>query len=94
MDAKELSKKVKDYFFEVHGQYAVFGFRIEDVSFDSKEETWKIECSFLQAMLDTEEKRAHYEVTIDSQGKMKKVTKIAHHDKSGIKKKIPAKNIA
>ena len=90
MDAKEISKKVKDYFFEVHGQYAVFGFRIENVSFDSKEEGWKTECSFLQTMLDTEEKRAYYEVTIDSQGKIKKVTKIMHQNKPISKNKKDA----
>ena len=31
MDAKEISKKVRDYFYEVHGQFAVIGFRIENV---------------------------------------------------------------
>ncbi|MBI3583876.1 MAG: hypothetical protein HY096_08005 [Nitrospinae bacterium] len=77
MDAKEISKKVRDYFFEVHGQYAVFGFRIEDVSFDKKSNAWKIESSLLQSVLDTEEKRVYYEVIIDSQGKFKNVKKVA-----------------
>ncbi|MBI5188981.1 MAG: hypothetical protein HZA07_07990 [Nitrospirae bacterium] len=76
MDAKEISKKVRDYFFEVHGQFAVFGFRIEDVSFDKKSNAWKIESSFLQSVVDTDEKRVYYEVIIDSQGKIKNVTKV------------------
>lgn len=82
MDAKEISKKVKDYFFEVHGQYAVFGFRVENVLFARKEDAWKVECSFLQSMLDTEEKRVYYEAIIDSQGKIKNVAKITHQNKS------------
>ncbi len=76
MDAKGISKIVRDYFFEVHGQFAVFGFRIEDVSFDKKNNVWKIECSFLQSVMDTEEKRVYYEVIIDSRGEIKNVTKV------------------
>ena len=36
MDAKEISKKVRDYFYEIHGQFGVVGFRIENVLYDEK----------------------------------------------------------
>ena len=47
MDAKEISKKVRDYFYEIHGQFGVVGFRIENVLYDEKGNIWTIECSFL-----------------------------------------------
>lgn len=76
MDAKEISKKVRDYFYEVHGQFAVVGFRIENVLFDKKGNVWTIECSFLQSMMAPETERAHYKVVVDPQGNIKNVTKI------------------
>lgn len=76
MDAKEISKKVRDYFYEVHGQFGVIGFRIENVLFNKRRNIWTIECSFLPSMMAQERERARYKVIIDNQGNIKNVTKV------------------
>ena len=75
MDAKEISKKVRDYFYEIHGQFGVVGFRIENVLYDKKENIWTIECSFLQSMMAPDDERVFYRVIIDPQGNIKNITK-------------------
>lgn len=71
MDAKEISKGVKDYFLETHGQLAVYGFRIESVSFNKKTNVWEVECSFLESIYSTENNRAYYKIDVDSKGEIK-----------------------
>jgi hypothetical protein len=82
MDAKEISKKVRDYFYEVHGQFGVVGFRIENVLFEEKSNAWTVECSFLQSMMASEKERAHCRVIIDFQGKIKNVAKVSTDDET------------
>lgn len=74
MDALELSKKVRDYFSEVHGQFAVLFFRVEAVEYG--EEEWLVECSFLPAMTASEKERVYYKVIISVSGEIKNVTKV------------------
>ncbi len=76
MDAKGISKLVRDYFDEVHGQYAVFGFRVE--AFESApKDGWKMECSFLPTLSSSEMQRINYKIMISDTGKIKNVTKVS-----------------
>ena len=76
MDAKEISRSVRDYFSEVHGQYGVLGFRVE-VFEPAPKDGWKMECSFLPTIGSTETERINYKIIISSAGEIKNVTKIS-----------------
>ncbi len=76
MGATDISKKVKDYFLEIHGPYAVFGFLIETCSKSARNDCWDIRCSFLSSMSATEAQRISYKILISTDGEIKNVTKI------------------
>lgn len=82
MDAKEISKKVRDYFYEVHGQYGVFNFRIENVLYDKHGSLWTVECSFLTSMMATEKDRVCYKVIVDSKGHIENISKAPAEDET------------
>lgn len=76
MDAKEISKKVRSYFEEVHGALAVLLFRIESVSHEKKINTWIVECSFNPGSFVDIENRVRYKVFLDAQGNISAVNEI------------------
>ena len=76
MDAKEISKLVRDYFNEIHGQFTVICFRVE--AFEAAPNGgWKMECSFLPSMNSTETERINYKIMISNAGEIKNVTSVS-----------------
>lgn len=73
MDAKEISKRVRVYFEETHGQFAVFLFQIDTV--EPTTSGWQIKCSFLPSIKATEAERVNYKVIISASGEIKKVNR-------------------
>jgi len=76
MDAKDISKLVRNYFNEVHGQYAVFGFRVETAE-PLPKDGWKMVCSFLPTANASETQRMDYKIMISGTGEIKNVTRIS-----------------
>ena len=74
VDGREATLKVRDYFVEVHGPYAVIGFSVENVSWNEAKKEWEVQCSFFPGMVPT---RDYYEVTISEDGGILNVAKIA-----------------
>ncbi len=64
LDAQGISKKALDYFVTIHGDYAVWGFQIEEVTPSKDGKTWTVKCSF--APNPNLSKRFHYELVLDS----------------------------
>lgn len=76
LGATDISKKVKDYFLEIHGPYAVFGFLMETFSKSMRNDCWDMRCSFLPSMSATEEQRISYKILISTDGEIKNMTKV------------------
>jgi len=62
MDAREASKKVKEYFQDVKGVEPL-AFDIERATFDKEKKVWTIECSFYKNPVEA--KRVSYTLLVD-----------------------------
>ncbi len=69
----EATKAVRDYFFQMHGEWGVLGFQVEQASFVEESKQWIIRCSFWPVL--GVPARTVYEVRVSEQGEIVKVEK-------------------
>lgn len=74
IDGREATLKARQYFVETHGSNAVIAFEVKDVVYDEKDLTWKVSCGFFSSYMSLI--KSFYDVTVDSKGRIMKVTKI------------------
>ena len=74
MDAHAATKKVKQYFHEMNGDYGSLAFQVESVERDESktEESWVVICSFFRSMADP--KRSTFSVRVSAVDGIQKVT--------------------
>lgn len=73
MDAHQASQLVKEYFFDLHGQWGVIAFQVESVL--EQNQGWEVTCSFLDSV--NAGARTHYDVHVNSDGKLGRVQKLS-----------------
>lgn len=64
MDVREASGKVKEYFKEVKG-IEPLAFDVERATFNMKDKTWIIDCSFYRNPIEA--KRVHFRIVVDNE---------------------------
>lgn len=75
MGGLKATRAVRDYFSQVHGEWGVLLFQVEQVSFVEESKQWVIQCSFWPA--PGAPARVVYGVRVSEQGEIVKVEKSA-----------------
>lgn len=74
MDAREVTRLVKEYFEETNGPFGALMFQIASVTPRQDTDCWLVQCSFF--CWPNEKERSHFEVTVRSDGSFERVEKI------------------
>jgi hypothetical protein len=71
IDGREASRRVREYFWDLHGDFALAGFRIELVEYRPDERTWYVKCRITVSGVPWV-----YEVLLTDDGDIQKVVRI------------------
>jgi len=72
IDGREATRRVKQYFLEVHGQFGMMGFRVLEVRHDEQQQQWVVRCAFYPGATFFE---LEYEVRVSDSGDILAVSK-------------------